>query len=265
MSDKEPQTREWTDPKDFGLPFVEINFTRPLEGYLPSDQIKSDTNAEGSISSPASQNEQEVKGNLQVNFDKPEVKKAKEKKFSSAWVWIVITLTLACVGVILWQINQSNSFFGESESGNLSQSQELPNEKTELEAETSEPTSITQTNESKDSISVITNSNSPVSQESETGTTIAKENIINKLIRIDSKAEGVRFFVVVASLPNEELALEMVEKFSSKSAELYLIIPYGSTPNYRIAVSQFTTWKAASEEAERIRPQFSNDLWILNY
>jgi cytoskeletal protein RodZ len=265
MSEKESQTREWTDPKDFGLPFVEINLTPPLEGSSPSNPIQSDTSAEGSISSPASKHEQEVKGNFQVNFDKPEVKKAKEKNYSSAWVWIVIALALACVGVILWQINQTNSFFGESESEKLSQSQELPIDKTEEDAEPSEPASITQINESKDSISVITNSNSSISQESEIGTTIANESSSTDLIRIDSKAERVRFFVVVASLPNEELALEMVEKFSSKSAELYLILPYGSTPNYRIAVSQFKTWKAASEEAERIRPQFSDDLWILNY
>jgi len=250
MSDKQPQTREWTDPKDFGLPFVEINFIQPLEG---------------SSSSPTSENEQEVKGSLQVKFDKPEVKKAKEKNYSSAWVWIVITLTFGCVGVILWQINPSNSFFGESQSEKLSQTQELPSEKTEVEAEPSEPSIIPQTVESKDSILVITNSNSSISQESEIGTTIANESVSNNLIRIDSKADKVRFFVVVASLPNEELALEMVEKLSGKSAELYLITPYGSSPNYRIAVSQFKTWKAASVEAERIRPQFSEDLWILNY
>ena len=116
----------------------------------------------------------------------------------------------------------------------------------------------------QEAITSINNSNPNLSKPAETGTTIAN-TVKGNLIRIESKAEKVRYFIVVASLPNEQLALELAENFSGKSQERFLITPYESSPNYRIAIGKFDTWKAAADEVARIKSQYSEDLWILNY
>ena len=265
MSEKESENKKWTDPKDFGLPFVEINPIHQVVHPSASDPSNSEPEVGQPDDKQNSVNESEIKKNHQVNHKKTKLKKTTEKKSSNSWVWTVLALTLISIGVILWQLQLENSLFTTSKPEKISQSQDTSLEKQITQEVQPIPIEEPKDAELKDTVSTIINSTTPVSKDSETGTTIAKESKDGNLIRIDSKAEKVRHFVVVASLPNEKLALEMVEKFSGKSAELYLIMPYDSNPNYRIAVSQFRTWKAASDEAARIRPQFSEDLWILSY
>ena len=118
--------------------------------------------------------------------------------------------------------------------------------------------------DNQEAIISINNSNPNLSKPAQTGTTIAN-TVSGNLIRIESKAEKVRYFIVVASLPNEQLALELADNFSGKSPERYLIAPYETSPNYRIAIGKFDTWKAAADEVARIKSQYSEDLWILNY
>jgi hypothetical protein len=263
MSQKESDNKEWTDPKDFGLPFVEINPIYQAKDSSSTDSSNSEPLADLSDEKPISATD--GKSDELVKKKDEKSKRTVKEKNPTIWIWTVVLIAVVMAGVIIWQLQTENPIFPKPKQKEVSQNGAL-----QVEKEIEQPIQTIQLDESqengsKDSVATTTNSNSPISKDSETGTTIAKEYKAENLIRIDSKAEKVRYFVVVSSLPNEKLALEMAEKFSGKSAELYLILPYESNPNYRLAVSQFGSWKAASDEVARIKPQFSEDLWILNY
>ena len=269
MSAKDTDTREWSDPKDYGLPFVEIT---PLKSQPNLHNEKSEASEVAPVSikkkieKPTKNLDPVVEVQPIGEAQKPKEKvvpKIQEKPKSNAWAWVVVLLAVVVLGVIIWQLqmNSSEEVQGEvlaekQEENSSVQKPVTPSASTQTEVS---PSPVNQ-----DSITSINNSNPNLSKPAETGTTIAN-TVSGNLIRIESKAEKVRYFIVVASLPNEQLALELANNFSGKSPERYLIAPYETSPNYRIAIGKFDTWKAAADEVARIKSQYSEDLWILNY
>lgn len=269
MSAKDTDTHEWSDPKDYGLPFVEIT---PIKNQPNLAKEKSEAKEEAPVAvkkkaeKPIKESVSEAKEQPKLEELKSKEKpssKIEEKPKSNVWVWVVVLLAIAVLGVIFWQLQKT---------GNEDAQEEILAQKVEgnsTEQKPVSPSASTQTEDStsavsQDSILSINNSNPNLSKPAETGTTIAN-TVKGNLIRIDSKAEKVRYFIVVASLPNEQLALEIAENFAGKSPERYLINPYEASPNYRVAIGKFDTWKAAADEVARIKSQYSEDLWILNY
>lgn len=269
MSVKDTDTREWSDPKDYGLPFVEITPLKPHQAILKEKQ---EVNQKETVISEKKSVEP-VKEPIVVSVDKPKSEPAKikdlpkpkveKKEAKNAWVWIVLVLALAVVGVIIWQLQLNRSEVTSIQTSSAKPEEKIvQNQPVPLAETTVTDTAVSTDNQ--EAIISINNSNPNLSKPAETGTTIAN-TVKGNLIRIESKAEKVRYFIVVASLPNEQLALELAENFSGKSQERFLITPYESSPNYRIAIGKFDTWKAAADEVARIKSQYSEDLWILNY
>lgn len=269
MSAKDTDTREWSDPKDYGLPFVEIT---PIKVQSNSTKDKSEVTKEAPVSTkkkveklskePISNTDNQPTADAPKAKEKPVIK-IQEKPKSNTWVWLVILFATALLVVIIWQLQKSDKEAVQEEIS-TQQPEEKSGEQslvTDSESTLSDQTSSTV---NQDSITAINNSNPNLSKPAETGTTIAN-TVKGNLIRIDSKAEKVRYFIVAASLPNEQLALEIAENFAGKSPERYLIYPYEASPNYRVAIGKFDTWKAAADEVARIKSQYSEDLWILNY
>ncbi len=269
MSAKDTDTREWSDPKDYGLPFVEIT---PLKPQNVIQKEKQEVNQKEPVISEKKSVEP-VKETIAVSLDKPKTEPAKvkdlpkpkveKKEKSNAWVWIVVVLALGVLGVIVWQLQMTRSEVSPSQTYSAKPEKKMVENQPAPLVETTATDSVVIA-ENQEAITSINNSNPNLSKPAETGTTIAN-TVKGNLIRIESKAEKVRYFIVVASLPNEQLALELAEKFSGKSQERFLITPYESSPNYRIAIGKFDTWKAAADEVARIKSQYSEDLWILNY
>ena len=110
----------------------------------------------------------------------------------------------------------------------------------------------------------INNSNPNISKPAETGTTIAN-SVPGTIVRIESKAERPQYFIVVGSLPNENLALDEAKNYQGKAAEIFLIAPYEESRNYRLAVGKYNSFKSAAEDLERIKSNYSESLWILKY
>ena len=268
MSAKDTDTREWSDPKDYGLPFVEIT---PIKSQPDSVQEKLEAKGapvslkkKAEKSSKESVSVTEVKPNVEVpKTEKKPLTKIQEKPKSNVWIWVVALLAIAVLGVIFWQLQKTGNQVVQEEITVKNTGENSAQQKPVASAETTQ-TEQTPSSGNQDSIPSITNSNPNLSKPAETGTTIAN-TIKGNLIRIESKAEKVRYFIVVASLPEEQVALELAEKFAGKSPERYLITPYETSPNYRIAIGKFDTWKAAADEVARIKSQYSEDLWILNY
>jgi hypothetical protein len=257
MSTKDKVSKEWPDPKDYGLPFVELKTLSELKA-LP--KTKAD-NGSPTIPVPPKSS----------TFEKPEVEKkdsssnkpikTKDRILSTStsktWVWVVLLSFIAISAVIFWQLTQ----------GNLSQS--LSDQNAEEFVSNVNPVQQDELGKSsKPSSASLPLDSAGVTTSDSTGkNSLAAAPKINagKLILITSKAEQTRFFLIVASLPKEQLIREFASQLRTSPQEMYLIAPYASNPNYRLAIGKFESWKSASDELTRVKPQYAEDLWILNY
>ncbi|GAA0877151.1 hypothetical protein GCM10009119_01190 [Algoriphagus jejuensis] len=279
MPENDSDKKQWSDPKDYGLPFVEIiplkSHTEPdeaiEEGKIPSlaEIVEEAIDSEIPLApkpidviSVPEEVEQPLptKAPATVVFDKPA-----EKKKSNAWVWVVVLIGLGIVAVIVWQILANNKT-DKVETVFEVVEQPIPN--TPIAApDSSAQTTATDQNQAlvnQDSIAIPSNSNPNISNPTETGTTIANSASGN-LIRVESKAERPQYFIVVGSLPNERLAIEEAGQYFGRSAELFLITPYDGGRNYRLALYSFGSFSLAAQKLEEIKSQYTEELWILKY
>ena len=147
------------------------------------------------------------------------------------------------------------------DQGTKELAQDLPEEKKETVEVTTAP--ATDSLAKEDSLaSAPAATNLPATANS--GTNLASTNPVS-LTPITSKGEKKRFFLVIASLPNESLIKDFAAKMTVKPTTMYLINPYTNSPNYRLAIGKFDTWNAASDELAKVKAQYAADLWILNY
>lgn len=277
MAAKDSEKRQWTDPKDYGLPYVEITPLRAKSiakakvpeqapDLVEKEPIVATANTEvAEVKSEVKQPAQPTKIEPKSEAPKPQNPSKKEKKASPAWVWIVLVLAAAMVSFIIWQLQTQNGSTTEVSQEELAE--KTPAEEPVSSAkvlEESTPSDQNQTAVNQDSIPIINNSNPNISKPAETGTTIAN-TATGKLIRIESKAERPQYFIIVGSLPNEALAVEEANQYFNRSAEIFLISPEEGSRNYRIALSKFGSFRLAAEELERIKSQYTEELWILKY
>ena len=277
MAAKDSENKQWTDPKDYGLPYVEITPLRvksivkskvtekasdPVEKKLIANTLNTEVpKVKSEVKQPAPSTKAEKKSEPTKT---PRLAK-KEKKSSPAWVWMVLVLAVALVSFIIWHLQIQNGPTPEV-------SQEEYAEKKPVQGSVSSPQAASESTTSdqnqpvvnQDSIPVTSNSNPNISKPAETGTTIAN-TVTGNLIRIESKAERPQYFIIVGSLPNEALAIQEANQYFNRSAELFLISPEEGSRNYRIALSKFGSFRLAAEELERIKSQYTEELWILKY
>lgn len=277
MMAKDSDKLQWSDPKDYGLPFVEITPIRSkaaesvVEEAPSRSKKKSEPSLEAShapvevpVPQPVqSEIKEEPKPESRVQI--PPVIAAAPKKESTSWVWVVVLIVIGIVSVLIWQIqSQSNSPGSDPVA---QESETIPVESAPSPAEKAPESTPTEQNQeavNQDSITSINNSNPNISNPAQTGTTIANTAVGN-LIRIESKAERPQYFIIVGSLPNEKLATAEASVYFGRSSTIYLITPYEGGSNYRLAIGKFGSFKSASEELERIKSNYSEELWILKY
>lgn len=276
MAAKDSDKNQWTDPKDYGLPFVEIIPIRaksiPVKAVatLPVVEPKVEKVEETSKSEVAEEKPKSIPAAPVTNEKKPEIQKPfspihSESKKTASWVWVVLFLGLGIVSIILWQIksqSSSTTIVGQPEISEESAIEETIAASTVEQEYTTADSAQSVVNQ--DSIQVINNSNPNISKPAETGTTIANVSSGN-LIRIESKTERPQYFIIVGSLPNEKLAIEEASQYFSKSPEMYLISPEEGSRNYRLALSKFGSFRLAAEELDQIKSQYNEELWILKY
>ncbi|MBN7812033.1 hypothetical protein J0A68_13860 [Algoriphagus sp. H41] len=275
MSAKDSESKQWSDPKDFGLPFVEIS---PLKPKLEAKElISSEVLASGeehleeepkagvAESEPASVPTETPAQAVQPKTAPPAAAASKDGEKSSSWAWAVLLIGLGIVTVIVWQILE-NRKPAVSETIFEVVEQDSPQSEPVASQSPAETTAAGQNQEvvNQDSIATSTISNPNISKPAETGTTIANTASGN-LIRVESKGERPQYFIIVGSLPNEKMAIEEASQYFAKNAELYLITPYDGGSNYRLALSRFASFRLAAEKLEELKSQYSEELWILKY
>jgi hypothetical protein len=292
MAVKDSETRQWTDPKDYGLPFVEISpiqaksilVEKEIIPPVPVQEVLQPAKAEAltpsveeAIPEPVelvqkAETPQEPDQALPKEEKKPSISvqtasanKPKEEKKSSAWIWAVVLIGVGIIAVIVWQLlAQMNPGATEAKSTDTANSIVEKSFEPQPIAPESTVAEQNQAAVNQDSIANPTNSNPNISKPAESGTTIA--NIASgNLIRIDSKAERPQYFIIVGSLPNEKLAIKEANQYFGKSPEIYLISPEEGGRNYRLGLSKFGSFRTAAEELERVKSQYTEELWILKY
>lgn len=264
MAEKESSPKQWSDPKDFGLPFVEITPLSSAKSKTKAKEIQSEvvvTVAEATKLEAAPK--QEKKKDTKQSRPLVDPKTQTEKKSSSkTWVWVVVFAFVGAVSVIVWQLQSESRLSSElGDQGPKDLNQDLPEAKKAIAEVTTAPVTdslatVDSLTTSKDAtnLNAITNS----------GTNLASTNPVN-LTPITSKGEKKRFFLVIASLPNESLIKDFAAKMTIRPTTMYLINPYIDSPNYRLAIGKFDSWNAASDELAKVKAQYAADLWILNY
>jgi len=276
MASKTSENSQWTDPKDYGLPFVEITPLKPVpvskekkkepleekvvqESELPEKKVI--LAAEPAIADAS----KELKPKLEKSV--PAVKEAKEipeKKSSNSWVWIAAVLAIAIVGVIIFQI-QKGGPADANESASETGSAIVENDQNQGGEELKNtPAQEIQTPENQQTITDSTSIKIQPAQTPQTGTTIESKQS-GTLVRIESKKDRPQYFIVVGSLPSEALAVKEAALYYDRASTLFLISPYDDVTNYRLAIGAFGSFSSATAELERAKGLYTEALWILKY
>lgn len=275
MAGKDSDKNQWKDPKDFGLPWVEI---KPIKEISPlAEPVQEEGNSENPEAIPllkansiaektpvaeTGKKKSEVQEKLS---SKPANKTSKDKKSSFAWAWIVVVLAVAVVALIFWQMQSPNSV--ESLPTLAETKPEIPDPKPVEEQDSLALTSKTeefQDSENQESFEKKSQADLNISKPAESGTTIA-QSVKGNLIRIENQTERPQYFIVVGSLPSEQDAMKLAPGYQARVPEVFLIYPYAESSNYRLAIGKFTSFRKAAEELEKIKSQYTEELWILKY
>lgn len=276
MASKISDNSQWTDPKDYGLPFVEITplHPEPILKVKKEKPAKEEVVQENEILKPlviqepepvSIENPSEVRSESEKYTAIPrEEREVLKKKSSSLWIWIASFLALILVGVIIFQI-QKGSASDSTENAPEAESTAVQNDQNQVAEELKNtPDQEIQTIENQqiipDSVSIqIQPELTP-----QTGTTIESTQP-GTLVRIESKKERPQYFIVVGSLPSEALAVQEAALFYDRAPTIYLILPYDEVTNYRLAIGAFGTFSSATAELERAKGLYTEALWILKY
>lgn len=85
------------------------------------------------------------------------------------------------------------------------------------------------------------------------------------LTEIKSRIDRPRYFLVVASFIDEDLAKDRAEELQAKQMNTFLVYPYGDIAYYRLAIGQFESFALAAEQIEKEKDNFKENLWVLKY
>ncbi|MFC3414790.1 SPOR domain-containing protein [Algoriphagus hitonicola] len=285
MADKKSHTSQWLDPKDYGLPYVEV---KPLADAVGLPSISEETEskeAEGEDLSAAAlraKMAQTVKPKVSHELleeeddfpqkepiqekikETPKDAPVKEPKKKSNWAIYAVFIGILLISAVVWQLMKEDTADPRPIENNLAENS------SEAEPSPGKNDANTSLNEEEEG---VVNQDSSIQESSpvvesapieESGTTI-EQSAVDSLIRVDSKATRPQYFIVVGSLPNERLAIEESSQYYDRVNELFLILPYEDVPNYRLAIGRFNSFTQANNQLEQIKDQYTEALWILKY
>lgn len=265
MASTTSDNSQWTDPKDYGLPFVEITPLKPVP--VPKEKKKEPVKLEV-LQEPepvAIETSPELKSEPKKFVPIPrEATEIPEKKSSNSWIWIAAILAIAIIGVIIFQI-QKGGTFDPTENASETESSALENNQNKVAEELKNtPAQEIQTLENQQTITDSTSIQIQPAQTPQTGTTIESKQS-GTLVRIESKKDRPQYFIVVGSLPSEALAVKEAALYYDRASTIFLISPYDDVTNYRLAIGAFGSFSSATAELERTKGLYTEALWILKY
>ena len=257
MAEKDSNPKQWPDPKDFGLPYVEV---KPLSSEKSNSKATDQT---PSIESPKTSSftdkdkKRETKPNQPAD---PSTTPAKsEKKKVRTWVWVVLIAIIAAIIIIIIQLNSTQKPVTEQEilvAGPLDTAALSKHFEDSFKLAKSNLDSLAYQDSSG-----ISDFELP-STATNSGTSIATNP---KVKRVEQKEEKTRYYLVIGSFASEQETARYIQNSGDKFSEYYLVYPFKKNQNYRLAIGSYSTWKEASVKLKEMNAQDSTDYWILNY
>lgn len=220
--------KETSDPdEDYGLPKIEI---KPIQKAASTQEQKLAAASVGSTAEPAkSTAAQEKQARKEPAVDTPA---AEPEKSYSGWVMILV---LAGILVGGW-------FYYDYSSG---ERPEADKKEAIVEEQVPTPTPAAPVEEAVEL----------PQEEVETFT----------LTEVKSRIDRPRYFLVVASFIDEDLAKDRAEELHAKEMNTFLVYPYGDIAYYRLAIGQYESFALAAEDIEKVKGDFKENLWVLKY
>lgn len=86
---------------------------------------------------------------------------------------------------------------------------------------------------------------------------------IGKVETISSRTG--RFYIVVASAIDGDLAMDYANKLIKKGTNVNLIPPFGKSKFHRVTVDNLDSWAAAENRATELKSEFGEDVWVIKY
>lgn len=74
-----------------------------------------------------------------------------------------------------------------------------------------------------------------------------------------------RYYVVIESFVDSDMAADYGKELATKGFSTALLSPQGKRKFHRLTVGDYETFVAAQEEANRLKAEFGEDLWVLKY
>lgn len=74
-----------------------------------------------------------------------------------------------------------------------------------------------------------------------------------------------RYYVVVASALDGDLAMDYGRRLSGAGSNIKLLEPTGNNKFYRVAVGDFDSWAAAQEEANELKSNYGDEVWVVKF
>lgn len=105
---------------------------------------------------------------------------------------------------------------------------------------------------------------------------LAAEQAVNEAADVDEQAsqESIfstisestgRYYIVIESFVDSDMAADYGNELATKGFSTALLSPQGKRKFHRLTVGDYETFVAAQEEANRLKAEFGEDLWVLKY
>ncbi|EPR65419.1 SPOR domain-containing protein [Cyclobacterium qasimii] len=94
---------------------------------------------------------------------------------------------------------------------------------------------------------------------------VVEEEKLPVLSEINSQESAPRYFLVVASFIDDDLARDYSNRLNKKGENTFLIHPYGKIHYYRLAIGQYENVDLALEAMEEVQEDYKENLWVLKY
>ena len=105
---------------------------------------------------------------------------------------------------------------------------------------------------------------------------LAAEEAVNEAADVDEQTsqESVfttisestgRYYIVIESFVDSDMAADYGKDLATKGFSTALLSPQGKKKFHRLTVGDFDTFVAAQEEANKLKAEFGEDLWVLKY
>lgn len=257
MTEKDSNPKQWSDPKDFGLPYVEVNPLSSLKSnskatdQAPSVELPKISPFADEDKKPATKTSRPAVASTTAVKD--------EKKNAKIWVWVVVFAIIAVVTAIIIQLKMNQESVVENENLVVN-----PLDTAALRKYFADSFKLAKSN-----LDSLPNQDSSVisdfelnSTSTNSGTSIATNP---KVKRVEQKEASTRYYLVVGSFSSEQETARYIQNLGNKFSEYYLVYPYEQNQNYRVAIGSYSSWNEASAKLKEMNAQDSTGYWILNY